>query len=216
VAALVTIAPAGADETPVQSVNSAPSVQQESSAIAPPTNISSPTNDNPAAAPSVPPAASGFLEAGPGPLLDKRKALLTRIMAAKKQGIGTSAYLGEFNRIEEMVKSNQPVDAYEPRLDSLSSGLDDQLKRSEILKSQRPVMITPSIPVARSNAPGGMAPQGGVSSGNGQLMDMLRSKYGSKLGSGGLGALDKISPAEKEKLLHSDMAKELMKKYLGN
>jgi hypothetical protein len=206
------------DSTPINPGETGTPVQQAAPAGAnsPPSQVS-PAPDN--SVPSAPVSEySGPPEAGPGPLLEKRRALLTRIMAAKKQGIGISAYMSEFTRIEGLVKTSQPTTAYESRLDSLSDSLDDQLKRSQILKTQRPVMKAPEAAsaTAMTRTPGppmsGM-PSGGSSDG---MMDLLKQRFGNKMGAGGLGALDKMSPEEKQKLMQSDMAKQLMKKYLGN
>lgn len=155
-------------------------------------------------------------EAGPGPLQDQRKALLARISAAQKQGIGTGTYMGEFNRIEEMVKAGQPASAYESRISSLSGNLDEQIKRSQILKTQRPV--PPVVRAQQPGKPGGNQHTFGHNS-NGlagdPLVDKLKQKYGNQI-PGGIGALDKLGPEDREKLLQSDVGKQLMKKFLGN
>ena len=143
--------------------------------------------------------------------------LLTRILAAQKQGIGIAAYMSEFNRIEGQVKDGQPASAYESRVASLSSSLDDQLKRGQILKTQRPV----APPLRMSSQPTGRS--GGSNNGlgglginpNDPMLQKLQQKYGSQI-PGGIGSLGKLGPQDREKLLDSDIGKQLIKKYLGN
>jgi hypothetical protein len=153
-------------------------------------------------------------------LLEQRKALLARIVAAQKQGIGIGTYMSEFNRIEGLVKDGQPAGAYESRVASLSANLDDQLKRGQILKTQRPV----APPLRMSSQPtgrGGSAGNGLGSLGinpNDPMLDKLKQKYGSQINQipGGLGGLGNLKPQDREKLLDSDIGKQLIKKYLGN
>jgi hypothetical protein len=153
---------------------------------------------------------------------------LSRIQAAQNRGIGIGSYLGEFNRIERLVKTSAPESQYSDRIDELSGALDEQIKRAQVLKSQiippavsrsrrgpglssapqlRPGMEPPGMGGGRSMGMGGATRMGGAGGGN--VMDMLR-------GPGGLSALQNLSPEQKEKLLQSDQAKALMKKYLGN
>jgi hypothetical protein len=160
-------------------------------------------------------------EAGPGPLLEQRKALLARIVAAQKQGIGIGTYMSEFNRIEGLVKDGQPAGAYESRVASLSSSLDDQLKRGQILKTQRPVAPPLRMSSQSTGRGGGSAGNGLGSLGinpNDPMLDKLKQKYGSQINQipGGLGGLGNLKPQDREKLLDSDIGKQLIKKYLGN
>jgi hypothetical protein len=60
--------------------------------------------------------------------------------------------------------------------------------------------------------PPAAAGPGGISAD--QVMDIVKSRMGNKAPAG-LGALDKLSPQQKQQLMQSDMAKQLMKKYLG-
>jgi hypothetical protein len=161
-------------------------------------------------------------EAGPGPLLEQRKALLSRIVSAQKQGIGITTYMSEFNRIEGLVKDGQPAGAYQSRVASLSASLDDQLKRSQILKTQRPV--APQLRMSSQSAGHGNGSSAGTGLGslginpNDPRLEQLKQKYGSQINQipGGLSGLGKLGPQDREKLLDSDIGKQLLKKYLGN
>lgn len=165
---------------------------------------------------------SSVHQAGPGPLLQQRQALLSRIVAAQKQGIGIGAYMSEFNRIEGQVKDGQPASAYESRVASLSANLDEQLKRGQILKTQRPV--APVLKMSSQPTGRGVSPAGGSGLGslginpNDPMLEKLKQKYGSQINQipGGLNGLGKLGPQEREKLLDSDIGKQLIKKYLGN
>jgi hypothetical protein len=157
--------------------------------------------------------STNVLEVVHGPLEDKRKSVLSEIMSAKNQGCGISAYLAEFNRIEDMVKSGQPVSIVEDRLDRLHGNLKEQLQRAQILKVQRPVP-PPAPPEATASAPGR---QGSDSKGDsqGRAIDQIKERFGNKL-PGDLGTLDNLSPEVKDKLLKSGQGQELLKKFLGN
>ncbi|HEY9756170.1 MAG TPA: hypothetical protein V6C97_13470 [Oculatellaceae cyanobacterium] len=159
-------------------------------------------------------------ETAPGPLLEKRKNALSRIMAAKKQGIGISGYLAEYNRIEDMVKAGQPETAYESRLTSLVTGIDEQIKRSAVLKTQHPVSTSSSSGSSGSSGlsgASGSGPGSGGSSGGGGLgglsnekLSQLKSKYGDKIPPDIAEKLGNLSPEQKERLMQSDMLKKLL------
>lgn len=156
-------------------------------------------------------------ETAPGPLLEKRKNALSRIMAAKKQGIGISGYLAEYNRIEDMVKAGQPETAYESRLTSLVSGIDEQIKRSAVLKTQHPVSTSSSSGSSVSSGSPGSGTGAGSSSGGGGLgglsnekLSQLKAKYGDKIPPDIAEKLGNLSPEQKERLMQSDMLKKLL------
>lgn len=142
-----------------------------------------------------------------GTLEDKRRAVLAQIMAAKNQGCGIGAYLSEFNRIEDMVKSGQPYSVVDERLEKLHGNLDEQLKRAQILKVQRPVPTAPPPEMPNPSSPPGQSSE--------RPVDQVKERFGNKL-PGDLGTLDNLSPEIKDKLLKGDQGKELLKKFLGN
>lgn len=108
-----------------------------------------------------------------GPLEDKRINLLARIVNAKERGIGIDAYLNAFGALEHSVKDGESEANIQKRLDSIGSSLDDQIKRSQILKTQRP-----APPVAASGFP----PAGSGSGGSGgDMLEKLKSKYGGQI-----------------------------------
>jgi hypothetical protein len=130
-----------------------------------------------------------------GPLLDKRKLVLSKIQAAKKQGTGISGYMAEYERIEGMVKNGEPEANYADRLASLQNGIDDQLKRSQLLKTQRPTYVgtssssSSSSSVSSSSGGGGNGGGGGGQGGGGHgghggggpmggmSLEQLKAKY---------------------------------------
>jgi hypothetical protein len=121
------------------------------------------------------PTPSQLIEAGPAE--DKRRNLLIRILSAKEKGIGIDAYLNAFGALEHSVKTGESEAALVKRIDSLNSSLDDQLKRSVILKTQRP-----APPVAASSfPPSSSANSGGGSGGGGDVLQQLKEKYGNQV-----------------------------------
>lgn len=109
-----------------------------------------------------------------GPLEAQRTALVMRIFKAKEQGIGTDAYLNAFAMLENSVKQGETEANLAKRIASLNSSLDDQLKRSALLKIQKP-----APPVAASGfGPAGGAPSGG---GTSDLIKRLQEKYGGQI-----------------------------------
>ena len=98
-----------------------------------------------------------------GPLLDRRQALKRRILEAEADGIGVKNYLNAFKFVESMVVAGKQEKDLAPRLDSISRGLDEQYKRSHVLKTQK---IPP--PIAASSPPpsfSGESRRGGRNSG---------------------------------------------------
>ncbi len=77
-------------------------------------------------------------EISPGPLLESRKALMADIKKAKAQGVGIAGYLTAFQGIEEQIKAGTPPDQLTGRIDSIKRSLTEQLKRSQLLKVQKP------------------------------------------------------------------------------
>ncbi|HEY9786854.1 MAG TPA: hypothetical protein V6D17_15800 [Candidatus Obscuribacterales bacterium] len=135
-----------------------------------------------------------------GPLQEKRQALLERIKAAGKAGIGISAYLGAFKALEDAVKAGAPEEQVQTRLDSLNRGLDDQMKRAQILKTQRPAPPMQSGGSTTPDERGGLA---NIKGGNAEaIVERLKEKYA-----------DKIPPGlDTKKILEDDRAKEILKK----
>lgn len=121
-------------------------------------------------------SASGPL-VEPGPAEDKRLALLGRIINAKDKGIGIDAYLSAFSALEQSVKGGESEAVILKRLESLNSSLDDQIKRSVILKTQRP-----APPVAASSPPpSAMGRFSGGSGGGSDMLQQLKEKYGGQI-----------------------------------
>jgi hypothetical protein len=132
----------------------------------------------------TPPVASvntADLVVVPGPGEDKRRALLGRIMEAKSRGIGTSTYMMAFDALEQSVKTGVADDAVFKRVDSLNSSLNDQFKRSAILKTQR---AAPPVAASDPTSPLGSAGLSGSSAGNtdtASLIQKLQAKYGNQI-----------------------------------
>ena len=199
--------------TAVQAASSA--TTPSASTAAPVSSTVTPSSPAAASAPAAPAAANDGPLVEPGPAEARRTALVMRIFNAKSQGIGIDAYLNAFAMLENSVKTGETEANLNKRIDSLNSSLDDQLKRSAVLKTQRP-----APPVAASGFPaGGLGSAGGSSAGGtSDLIRKLQEKYGDqipgnlkdKLGGGqipenlkdkipaGLGGLD---PAQIEDLI---------------
>jgi hypothetical protein len=149
-------------------------------------------------------------EVAPGPLVEARKMLWQRINQAKSEGIGTGAYVNAFQAMEEDVKGGKTEDQLRPRIESLARSLKDQLDRSKILKTQRPVPPTASQQ-AGGGASGGPAAGGGGASGlsaalGGKDPNALLDKLREKLNSGDIPA------GLKEKVLNSEKGRQLLEK----
>ena len=153
----------------------------------------------------------------PGPLEEQRKKLYATIMTAKNYGFGTTAYLNAFNALEDSVKAGAAEKDVKVRLDSIVRGLEEQLKRSQELKVQRP-----APPIAASDTPPLSSGGGGTSippslrnalqSGNTDgLMEKIKNGW---FGGDLPDSIKKKIPANFDpSMLNSDTAKELMKKY---
>lgn len=167
-------------------------------------------------------------QATAGPLQEKRQALLAKIYQAKSQGIGIAAYLSAFDFLEELAKSGGDGANLEKRISSLDTSLEDQFKRSALLKVQK---LSPNNPSAGNNLPipgadGMMGP--GPMAGNsdpasliqklqnkfgGQIPADLQAKYGNKIPASlknKLGDLNNLG-SDPNQLLQNDKIKELLK-----
>jgi hypothetical protein len=167
-------------------------------------------------------------QATAGPLQEKRQALLAKIYQAKSQGIGIAAYKSAFDFIEELAKSGGDQANLEKRIGSLDTSLEDQFKRSALLKVQK---LSPNNSSTGNNLPipgadGMMGP--GPMAGNsdpasliqklqnkfgGQIPADLQAKYGNKIPASlknKLGDLNNLG-SDPNQLLQNDKVKELLK-----
>lgn len=126
-----------------------------------------------------------------GPLTSERSDLLRSIYRAKENGIGIKNYMRAFEYIEDMAAKSQPEEDIQKRIDSLKSSLDEQLKRSEQIKTESAANSTPGG--SRKLGPGNLLadPQaipssfrtmgGGAGGQSDQLLDMIiTEKLGGK------------------------------------
>jgi len=164
----------------------------------------------PAAAPVAPPTNVADLKVEPGPLEEKRRIMLGRIMDAKNQGMGTSTYMMAFDGIEQQAKSGDTEENIAKRMASINNALDEQFKRSAILKVQRA-----APPVAASSS-GGMVPAplgGSVGSPPGNtdtaaLIQKLQNKFGGQIPAG---LQDKIPGGDPSALLKNPEVMDILK-----
>ena len=90
----------------------------------------------------------------PGPLLKERKALYARILEAEKNGVGVKNYINALKYVEAMAVKGAPERDISVRVQSISRSLDEQFKRSQILKIQKlPPPIAASSPPPSSQQP---------------------------------------------------------------
>jgi hypothetical protein len=122
-------------------------------------------------------AASSETTISPGPGESQRKALLGRIMEAKAKGIGITNYMMAFQSLDESVKSGGTSADILKRVDSLNASLDEQFKRSAVLKVQK---LPPPVAASPVTAPLG-ALAGGGSKVSGDNLKDLQAKYGDKI-----------------------------------
>lgn len=148
---------------------------------------SSQAQQTPAATPEAP-AAAPAQNVSEGPLLERRKQLFDKIQEAKRKGVGIGGYLSAFQALEEQVKAGDGEDKIGPRVDSIQRGLADQLKRSEVLKVQRPLppqgsQVTGSGPISGpvASAKPSAGPQAGGGgadlSAHNPLIEKLRQRF---------------------------------------
>ncbi len=151
-------------------------------------------------------------EIAPGPLADQRKKLYDTIMTAKGYGFGIGAYMSAFKSLEDSVKAGASEKDIQTRLNSIVSGLTEQLKRSQQLKIQKP-----APPIAESSPPPSsmQIPAGVRSALQGGNTDNLIEKVKEKWFGGEIpDSIKKKIPAGFDpSMLNSDQAKELMKRY---
>jgi hypothetical protein len=167
-----------------------------------------PATPTTATTPVPPPAATasgGSADLAPGPMLAERKVLLGHIKQASAGGIGTANYMMAFNAVEDQVRAGASEAQIRPRVESLSSSLVDQLKRSQLLKVQRPLPPSASQQGDAAGAPIAAAGTGGGKAGgmNPAIVDKIKSQ---------LGGID-IPDSLRDKLLNNDKARELLKKF---
>ena len=143
---------------------------------------------------TVPTSAAASSSVAPGPMLEARQKLLARIAAAKAQGIGIASYQSAFDYNEETIKSGDTEANIAKRIQALNASLEDQAKRSTMLKTQRP-----APPVAASSPPPSAMAGSGSSSGasGGDLIAKLKAKYGGNIPAD---LKDKLPPGLQEKL----------------
>ena len=171
--------PATPKSTAGQEASSSTTTTSASTSTAAPVSSSVPPSSTvSSSAPAATAAANDGPLVEPGPAEARRTALLMRIFNAKSQGIGIDAYLNAFAMLENSVKTGETEVNLNKRIDSLNSSLDDQLKRSAVLKTQRP-----APPVAASGFPaGGLGSAGGSSAGGtSDLIRKLQEKYGDQI-----------------------------------
>lgn len=162
------------------------------------------TADNTAA-----PAAA--VEFTPGPLLEARKALMEDIKKAKARGVGIAGYTTAFQAIEEQIKAGTPPEQITPRIDSVKRSLADQLKRSDVLKTQKPIPPQGS----QLSGGGGISPGGSPAAaggGSGKATDPTIAKLKEKFGDI---PEDQIPAGLKDKLKDPAVLQKLKEKFGG-
>ncbi len=82
-------------------------------------------------------AATLGITVSPGPCEDKRKALLGSIAVANDKGIGINTYVAAFQAIDKSVTSGTAESEISEKVASLQSTLDEQFKRSEVMKTEQ-------------------------------------------------------------------------------
>lgn len=189
---------------PPQEKPAIPSSSSSSSAAAPAAPGATNAADA-AKAPSDPMALLYSDKVAPGAFEAKRQLLLSSIKVAKKQNFGITTYLNELNKIEDQIKQGNASPQLEARIDSIADGLTDQLKRSQILKTQRPAGS--GARTSYSGGGGASAPGAPGHRNTDAIINELRQKYGDKIPAG----LD--NNELKEKLMKSDLAREYLKKF---
>lgn len=151
--------------------------------------------------------------ASPGILYDERKRLLERIKEAKAEGIGVSGYHGAFASLEQSVKGGEPADRLKSRLDSLHKSLDDQLKRSKLLKTQRPIPPQGSQ-ITGSGSPSEQGKKGGldIAKITEKIKGAAQPESNPQLDAI-KGRLDSLPEGLRDRIMNSDKAKELIKQH---
>lgn len=114
------------------------------------------------------------IKLAPGALEAERGALLKKILAAEDAGVGVKNYLTAFKYLESLAEKGADPSVIAPRLSSINASLDEQLKRSRVLKTQK---LPP--PIAASSPPPsqmGGRPPGKSASGKQDLLNQLRGR----------------------------------------
>jgi len=154
--------------------------------------------------------ASELEQVTPGPMALERQKVLDMIFAAKEQKIGITAYLGAFKSLEDQVKAGAQEKQIKSRLESISIGLQEQLKRSKELKLQKPA---PPV-AASSSAPSESGASGKADAGGGstdKMIDNLRKKwFGGEIPDS---IKKKIPPGIDPGKMDNETIKDLLKKY---
>jgi hypothetical protein len=119
-----------------------------------------------------------------GPLAAERQAYHAKIVELGNRddsGFGVSGYLKAFEFLEQSVKSGADEETVQAELKRLSRGLDDQIKRSRLLKVQKPAPpISASGPAPseiEAAMGGGHKKFSGLGGQQGQLMDTIKDKW---------------------------------------
>lgn len=165
----------------------------------------------PAAADNPTPPAAAATEFASGPLLDARKALMEDIKRAKSRGVGIAGYTAAFEAIEEQVKAGNAPEQITPRIDSVKRSLADQLKRSDVLKTQKPIPPQGSQlsggPASSGPGPGSASTGGGTGSTD-PTIAKLKEKFGDI-------PEDQIPAGLKDKLKDPAVLQKLKEKFGG-
>lgn len=121
-----------------------------------------------------------------GPLAAERQAFHSKIVDLGNRddsGFGVSGYLKAFESLEQSVKGGAGEEEVQAELKRLSRGLDDQIKRSKLLKIQKPappISASGPNPSEMEGASGGGHKRFnglGLGGQQGQLMDTIKDKW---------------------------------------
>ncbi|MCW5821729.1 MAG: hypothetical protein KIT34_02940 [Cyanobacteria bacterium TGS_CYA1] len=149
-------------------------------------------------------------QVAPGPMALERQKILDMILAAKEQKIGITAYLGAFKSLEDQVKAGAQEKQIKSRLESISSSLSEQLKRSKELKLQKPA---PPVAASSPSPMESAGPKGSDASGSStdKMIDNLRKKwFGGEIPDS---IKKKIPPGIDPGKMDNETIKDLLKKY---
>ncbi|MBY0356393.1 MAG: hypothetical protein K2W82_00210 [Candidatus Obscuribacterales bacterium] len=155
----------------------------------------------------------GAEEISGGPLAPERQQLLNSIKQAGSAGIGTSGYMQAFQALEEQIKSGASEAAVSQRLDGIKRSLAEQMQRSKLLKTQKPVAPQGSqirggeAPAAQAATQVKAQATGAAAETESAMIDKMREKYGDRI--------DEIPPGLRERLNDPAVRQKLMEKYGG-
>lgn len=141
-------------------------------------------------------AAEQDAQVAEGPQKSERVALLRRIKALYKQGVGTKPFLDAFAQVETLAAANQ-VALLERSLDSLTHSVVAQEVRIEAISKRPPAGAAANGATATVSAPpASMTPNSVVATND--LLNMTRGRYGWFAPSTeGLLAADRFAVAER-------------------